>query len=1164
MIHESSGSSRITGNKPPARHGVDRSQSLVPAPARNKATRLGSHGASQKLVRRNLSVDLRGAASRRPGPGPLDRPILLTNPPSTLEADDSISPQQLAQHAATRHRAPLTDTNKTIAYGSWSVAVGGRGTNSVADGSAEAGLGFGVLAVIGQVYDAYSTHSDARKAKDDFVAAGLLLAQQAPELAEAKARLARLTQPADGGIAPDPDQVAATQRHIEVCEFNIKALQTLRSNYIKAYYGETQQACIEAHLKRFDDATAALSDDLVAIDRLERALRNAQDKLDGVMALPGDVDGADADAKFQAAKLNAECVRLQLHLDAAHDRHARRINALPDLLSISAIKREVRAELTALKAGFQPALEAAREPRLAADGTTIDPVKEHQEKVAALEARYRALSQPGPQKLIFKPFDGLAHQEIKRLRDVAVQGTRGAVDLGAAVLNGVAKFGQVAEAGLGALDLGVVSHALGIPMAVFDIQDANLELKAASASKEAALVKTATAAKVVANIDAPGATLSPAQKALTRAAARSVMRIQGRALRVQHRASNQAHIRGNKATANLGIGPLGIALTTAAIAVGVTAAATVSAGVLTAPTVVLGTAVGGAYIGSVGTRAWQRELAKDALKQRRWAALAFVRRYGIEGYRRMIGDMESGNQAAIASWSVTLDSLATELKHAPGVSGQAQEDFNWSLFTPERIKDNEFLLVDLLAQGLHGQARNGVPMARSDEAAVLKALKMPVETIEYILGSHEAKPTPADHLADTRFLLCNFFGIKDYPEDRLPLHLNTTPAHNAKAMNRLLAHSSDALHHLVRYLADHPDASLRDIRRTFRDEMPALLAELASLRSSAQCHHLIGPAEFIELQAHTGKLLALRGASPADPSPHKGSRPAPPSSHEQLALAYLLELLADPARLEPGAQVAPAVPPASLGDVGTGPARLKDLNSAMKARGDALRQKQATSVQEPPEEADPFSTALANRPPSRSTRVRQGVQSHLRSKWPNPMGTPQKTIARLQDLKDRHDPPTADGKATEALVDDVSQILAGLTSRAFGSADGTTTLPIALLEKSTDVLDLLIAELEPRPADGPRGTHREQALARTLQALLESIVTTADTTADWIKKERQGLTAEGQPKASRSLDRMTERMEGLRDLATLLQGVLSDPVLWRPTMERLQKMGVRLEGLPPV
>lgn len=1159
MIHESSSSSRIVSSRseasPPTTPRVDRPRGPTTA-TRGSATRVGSPENSQTLRRRNASTHLGRPVSRRAAdaPGPLDRPIVLSNPSAPLvppapgdppQAGHSPSPQQLGQHIATRHRTPLTDTGKTAVYGLWSGAVGTRGLNSITEGSGEVGAAFGILGVIGQVYDAYSTHSDAKKAQDDFVMAGVLLAQQGPELAQAQARLRALSEPPPGGPAPTPDQLADAQRHVDVCSFNIKALETLRLNFIKAYHGEQHQACIEAHLKRFDEATAALSSDLIEIGRLDRALKDRQADLEGLMAFAGAIDIADADA--QIADLDTDCQRLQEALDDAQKSHNIRLEALPDLLSIAAMKRAVRAELATLKAGFHTALESAREPRVAADGTPFDQVKEHEAKVAALEAQYRALSRPGPRKLVFQPFDGLPHQELKRLRDVSVQGSRAGVDLGAAALNTTAAAIDLASATLGALGLGVVSGGLGMYMARLDIKDAGLELKAASGNKEAALVKIATAARLVANMDATAEPLTPAQKAMARAAARGVMRIQGRALRAQHRASNQAHLRSNKATANLGIGPVAIALATAAIVVGVTAASVVSAGVLTAPAVAAATAVGGVYIGSVATRARQRGIAKDALKQRNFAAQAFVRRHGIDGYRQLIIAMETGDRDAIQSWSEALDALVADLKQEPGARGHELDRSTWALFSPERLKDNEFLLVDLLAQGLHGQARNRVPMGQSDEAAVLKALKMPADALQYILDSHDDKPTPADHLADTKFLLCNFFGIKSYPEDRLPIQTGATLAHNAKALNRLLALTSEELHQFVLYLADHPGASPRELRRAFGIVFPMLLNELAALRHTVQHQHLIGPEQLIELQAHTHRLIPLGGAGPGA---------TPPSSREQRAVAYLLELLTDPALLEPGAQGVPASLPAALGDAGDGPTRLKDLNSAIKARGDALRQKQTGPVQEPPEEPDVFTDALATRPKSASARARDGVQSHLRSMRSNPMGTPQKAVARLNALKERHEPPTADGKATDALVDDVSHILADLAGRAFGSEDGTT-LP-------TDVhrtADLLLDQLEHPRSGVPAGGEQDEAFVLPLLALLESIGSTAETTADWVDRERRGLGPAGQPKASRSLDRVTERMQGLRDLARLLRGVLSDLGLRRLIVERLQQLGVRHDPL---
>ncbi|MFP8835112.1 hypothetical protein ACLIJR_12700 [Hydrogenophaga sp. XSHU_21] len=1164
MIRESSSSSfgasrRSAVNKRPARLGVDRSlsQNQITPSAASRASRIGSPGAKRALARKSTSANTGKRALKRalPGPGPLDRPIALSNPPPAMEADASMSPQQLSAHIASRHRALLTDTKKSTAYSMWSLSVLGRGTNAVAGGGAEAAAAFGVLAVIGQVYDAYSTHSDARKAKDDFATAGLLLTQQASELAEAETRLARLTEAAEEGAVTDPDQLAAAKQHIEVCAFNIKALETLRKNYLKAYYGEDQQDCIEAHLERFGKATADLSADLIAIDRLERALQSRKADLETVTDLAGDIDTDELED--QVATLNAECLGLQRDLDAALDRHAKRVDALPDLLSIAAIKREIQAELTALKAGHKAGIKAAAKrapaPRFTVDGTPIDPQKEHDEKVAALEARHKALSRPSARKLVFRPFEGLAHQEIKRIRDVPLQGTRAAADLSAVALNVAGEVTSLTAATLGALGTGLLSGTLGLYMARLDMKDAKRELKAASASKAVALEKIATAGKVVANMRAAGSALSPSQRAMGRAAAWALMRSQSRVVRVLHRASLQAHTRGNKATANFLNGGLGLALTLSALVVGGLTASVATGGLVTAPAVAIGAGIGLGYLGSVAVRAGQRKAEKDELKARSRAARAFVQRFGIDGYRQLINDVEAGDEESLFAWKIALDDLAATLKNSPGASAKALADFNWSLFSPERIKDNEFLLVDLLAHGLHGQARDHVPMDQSDEAAVLKALKMPVETIRFILASHDSRPTSADHLANTKFLLCNFLGIKDYPDDRLPLHRSATVSHNVASMNQLLAGCSDPLYRLVRHMAEHPDATARDLRRTFSREMPELLNELKALRSDAQRQHLIGAEQLIELQAHTRKLHPLRGTWLVEEGSARNRVGPSPSSREQLEVAYLLELLADPTRLEPVARPAPVAPLSALDDTGDGPARLKDLNSAMKARGDALRLKQSPQAPAPADPKDTTSNASADRPRSRSTRLRKSLGQHARSKLSNPMGSPRMATTRLEELRQKHDQAPGAGRATEVLVDDVSHILADLAARAFGSADRITTLP----ENTDDAMALLIDQLDnPRP-DVPQGGRDDEAYVLPLQTMLESIVATAETTADWIERERRGLTPTGEPKDSRSLDRVTERMLGLRDLARQLQSVLANPVLRRLTIERMEQLGVR-------
>lgn len=1121
-------------------------------------TRLGANGAgtvvlrrprarSQAMTRQDPHTNLRQVQARaRPlDQTALDRPLgLPTRPPAGREGP---TPLALLAHAATRHRTTLTDTKKVVAYGGWSTSVAGRAVGSVTGSAIEAGgevgAAFGIVAVMGQLYDAWSTQSDANKAKDDFAMAGLLLAQQTTEKAQVMARLAALPEPPEGAPPPPDEARARLEKHLGLCDFNIKALTNLRDTYIKAYFSEEQQKHIQTNLDRLEGVTTDLANQMVQMDRLGQKLANRHAALDALAdpSLPILPD----DGERRKADLNEECLELKAEIDGLLRGYAATVEALPDMLTIGAVKREAKRELAQLK----ERRDQVKSPHGAGDAANAEAIQQINREIDALKAKIKAFSGPSPKKLILRPFDGNAPAELKLKRDARIQVARAGVD-GSAVATAIAGIAtEVASSGLASLGLGVLSGALGIYMARVDVKDARREMEAASSAKGAALEKIVNAGRLVGPAQHPDGRADLEQRALARTTAWGVLRTQGRAFRIQHRASNQAHLRSNKGTGSMVNGGLSIILASVAIGVGVGLASAVSGGVLTAPAVAIGASIGGVYIGSVAVRARQRNVAKDALKERTFAARVFIERFGVGAFRRLIVDVELNDRQALRRWENQTKRLVAELKSAPQVNAREADKFDWGLFDPRRLRENEFLLVESLTQGLHELSRDRTSVERSDEVAVLRTLQMPEATIQHIIENADNLDTP-EHLDETRFILCNFMGLKDYPLERLTIHRAPMLQQNVGAMNHLLLHCSPGVKALMAYLVNHREANLREVQAHFGPAMPLLLAELDALRTRAGERYLIGRDQFTELQQQTEALMPL-GSGVLVPTT-AGTPVA--TETEQQELACLLEILADPSLLEPRSVARPRRAPLQFRPADKGAVLLKHLNTSMKAQGKALRQKTAAEV---PAAMDAEDTVSAAETPVKKPllkRGRESVDAHWREKAPNPMGTPKKALARLGALRARHD--QGDTQAGDELVQDVGHILGTLAKLTFGEEGKPTRLPFWTDDSPDHPIELLEL-LEDPNLFSLEDLSMDPQIVGALNEALGTIVSAARATLSWMERERSLVFPSGREKKSASLDRVRERMEGLEALAWTLKSCLADPSLRPSIVACLKELGIR-------
>ncbi|QIM53938.1 hypothetical protein [Hydrogenophaga crocea] len=912
-------------------------------------------GSPRKLVVRSLGA--RGDSLQRSPRRVTHRKALLLShehSPQFGREAPALTPEGLVAERAVSHRAGLTDGGKGFFYGEWAAGVAGRALSNLG-GSPEAAALFAIMATIGMLFDGYSAEKDARHARHDYLSASVLLVRQQAWLRSLEAAQAL-------GEAVEPTLISQLG-------FQIRALTRLQENFERAYYPASHQPYLAGIRRQIEQAAATVAQKHAEVDGLTA---HHEALLARIAAQRGPEGLLEVECPLEA--LEAERERVAQRMLTLGDEVDQLFDRVDRLLSRKALRKAAQRELKAVQKRLAEAQDSG-DP----SGTEALLALERDLK-QAIEAFGRAWTDA------FRPFDGLAHQDIKRLRDVHIQLPRAAIESAHTALALAGLAVEIVGAQFGLFGLSAVSQCLLGFMARADNKDGKREQINARAAKSAATERLCHAAELLrdsAHLD------DPHTRALHRAVGGAMITTQQRALRTLHRATGQAKIRRTKGMASYAT--VVTAILGGAVSLGL-APVTAGASLAALPFVSLpGGFNGTVYVGSVAVRALQRQHDKDQLKSRAAAAEAFVRRHGVDTILDFYADMDSDDPERIGRWTPRLRQLWQDWFEAwraqrREVVDEAEFEIEPHLLLAAHLRDNEFLAIEYLAEALHrhaADARTG-PCAAAE---LLQCLGMSADTLAHLLGGLGVWATPEQHRQSARQCIAAFFPARLYPSRRLFGRLQRQPSAIAHRVEQLLsqawqqrlspdmkARASDWLGALMLRPADQ---RVDWLNRNDRATRNALLNMLAEVRDGLQ-DQLIGPHDLLQLQGALATGAA--GGSPAEGD--LLARPWGP---------LLLEMLADPSLVSP--QPEPAL--AGAGSPSPGAARLARLGDVLKQIGDRLRDDTRDDTPDAPGPAQPALPPGGTPQPWR--RWGRKVVKRVRQTGPNPLATPGRALAHLRE-----------------------------------------------------------------------------------------------------------------------------------------------------------------------
>ena len=717
-------------------------------------------------------------------------------------------------------------------------------------------------------------------------------------------------------------------------------------------------------------------------------------------------------------------------------------------------------------------------------------------------------------------YEGLSKEATKRLRDLLQQGMKLPLQFTLSALSTAALAVDLVGLAFGQYGLTLLSSGLSMLMARGDNKDGRLEQQEATLAKLTAWTRLCRASELMARAEGFA---DEATRALAQAAARALTVCMQRALRVLGRATTQAQIRRTKGELNYLLLVIGV----------VGGAASLGTGGAAAPFVALPSAlVGSLYLGSVCVRALQHKALKDEAQAREAVALAFVRAFGVDQILAFYIDMQSGEAERLLHWRQRLRGLSAHWTHGLRRPHAELQQLLADECRPERLWDNEFLMCQCFSELMHRHARDQLhgPCAAAE---LLRFLEMGPQVIDHLMKHFGGFATPAAHRRSTLLHLAAFVGAKPYPLARLPGHIDRSPAESAARVEAVLQHGLAQLSvstrrqtlDLLSALQAQGEQAISRLTRTERGLQRTLTRWLEGLRERLQ-RDFIGPHELLALQQ---ALIEAPGAGDTfDALPQLGSAIGP----------LWLELLAEPSYL----QRRPAPVAEALPDPAPGPPLLAALTAAIKLIGRALRDGDLQAaldlpLQHRPAPRERASTSLvvnalrlapdpgaahgagARRPPllrrlSQSASERgRGALKRVRQTGRNPMGTPEKALAHLDDLPEDQAARVC-GWVLEQLV---------RQQHAERQAELPRSAPV-------------VAQLKPQDAlPAQRAAH--------LRAWLAAVNATALRTADALRQRRMPRAMDGA---------IVARMQAICRLCERLRDSLEHP------LTQAQLRGVRL------
>lgn len=761
-----------------------------------------------------------------------------------------------------------------------------------------------------------------------------------------------------------------------------------------------------------------------------------------------------------------------------------------------------RAQLRGSQSGLQAAIDAGDAERLTASaeqfGTPHNEMTEIAGQLRDVEQQLEQLlpaPDSQPDALDIKPFnpvgnlDAVPQAAIVKVRDVHVQVPKAAVDLTAnslAMATALDAASLIAEA----TGLGVLGSILGIAMARLDMEHGKREHQQASGDKLSTLKKASCAGQLHA-LYAEG---HSKDDAICQQLTWSYMRAASLKLATEERSGRQGQKRNLKGTVSTGVGVAGL---------GIGVGAAVAFPPLAVLPVAAGMTVGAVWAGNLAMGSLDKKQDKNTLKAYKASADAFVRRYGVEGIGQLFCDAKDSGERA--NWSNRLQHHHTDLERQHG-RGMVDPGF----LTVEGLLGNPYLGVEWLTHALHVRSRDQDPTRFAAEADLVQRLAETTGATSPLALSCDAFETASAHSDWLRSTLCALYQIKPYSPDKVPMHVEQSPDAIASSLGVLLNPdlngkflTTDEAHALAR-LSSHLHGVSRGVagQTVSPQDMPRCLKALQSCRIMLREHFGIGPAELKAMQkACFGDLSSLPLAAQA--------------LLEQPQMPLLLELLADPSWI--------AAPPA--GDGAAAPDRLQVPSSnELKTQGHAIGNLWAGVTQLGREQRDgpPIRTpratqrrlvrararrdlSLPERARGRSRemgkslirKVSSGVK-HFKQMLPNPLGTPGRVIAALEEA--------APGPERRELL---ASLLKAVCRQTLGPS---------LRIPRTPAIDAALAA----------GQTTERAIVEAfIEEQLSSALASADSVID-------GIRAQHSKGSAPDTRRLLERLEGVQRVASTL------------------------------
>lgn len=405
---------------------------------------------------------------------------------------------------------------------------------------------------------------------------------------------------------------------------------------------------------------------------------------------------------------------------------------------------------------------------------------------------------------------------------------------------------------------------------------------------------------------------------------------------------------------------------------------------------------------------------KQKAKREKAIGKAFKTRFGEAGVAEFYNDMAAGHTHR---WDKRLESLRQQLRAADG-----GRQIDAELLQPQVLMFNSEMRIHYLFRALKTRARDRTVDAFGLEAKLVSQLAAAQGKPDPGAWDLESFASPDLYAKKVRAALSDLFGSSaDAGDGRLLDRPRKLAAVAGRVNDVIVGHISqrnelsdqETLWTWIGKVAAQPEKFgelLADLDDTARQRLKDQLVFLGKKLGEEG----IGQEELFDIQ-----LLSLQKPGKDRVHPLK----AMPKLLEA-PMPYLLELIADPSRLdEPLAAPAAALPAAR-----TGTQAVSQVIGAIKTVGRELRDGPKPAPALPPAEGGAGKARGHEGFVSWVTRRPHAVRTHFQQQTPNPLGTPQKALKRLEKLEKR----ALETQDNSELLQFVEQVLVALAKQGGG------------------------------------------------------------------------------------------------------------------------------------